>query len=103
MEAVLAVIVGIVFGSALAAAVALPLRRRRLASQSHRPERTRRVPLARPEQRRRAAWVAAGLAVAATVAQAAGIGLVAGSLMLGAVFLATQAATSALLVRVRKG
>lgn len=103
MEAVLAVIVGIVFGSALAAAVALPLRRRRLASQSHRPEHNRRVPLARPEQRLRAAWVAAGFAVAATVAQAAGIGLVAASLMIGAIFLGTQAAASALLVRVRRG
>lgn len=102
MEAVLAVIVGIAFGSALAAAVALPLRRRRLASQSHRPARTRRIPLDRPEQRVRAAWVAAGFALSATIAQAAGWNLVAASFMLGAIALAAQTATSALLTRIRR-
>ncbi len=102
MDAVLAVIVGIAFGSAVAAAVALPLRRRRLARQSDRPARTRRIPLDRPEQRLRAAWVAAGFALSATAAQAAGWTTRAAYLMLGAIVLAVQTATSALLVRARK-
>ena len=101
MEAVLAVIVGIAFGSALAAAVAIPLRRRRL-SQADRPGRNRRIPLERPEQRQRAALVAAGFALMATVAQAAGWNVLSAYLILGAIVLAVQTATSALLVRSRK-
>lgn len=102
MEAVLAVIVGIAFGSALAALVALPLRRRRQARQSNRLERTRRIPFERPEQRQRAAWVAAGFAIGATAMQAAGLTVLSAYLMLGAVFVAVQAGTSALLARSRK-
>lgn len=102
MEAVLAVIVGIAFGSALAAAVALPLRRRRRNHQSPRPERTRRIPLDRPEQRQRAAWVSAAFALTATAAQIPGWGMLSAYLMLAALFLAAQAATSAALVRARR-
>lgn len=101
MEAVLAVIVGIAFGSALAVLVALPLRRRRQASQDARPERNRRIPLDRPEQRLRAAWVATGFAFAATVLQAAGRPLWAAYFILGALTLGLQAGVSALLVRLR--
>jgi hypothetical protein len=98
VEAVLAVIVGIALGSALAAAVALPLRRRRKQMQD-RPERTRRMPLDRPEQRQRAAVVAAAFAISATVAQAAGWHAAAGIFMLGVVVLVVQAATAVLVQR----
>ena len=101
VEAVLAVIVGVAFGSALAALVALPLRRRRQASQDARPERNRRIPLDRPEQRIRAAWVATGFAFTATALQAAGATLWAAYFMLGALTLGLQAGVSALLVRLR--
>jgi hypothetical protein len=102
VEAVLAVIVGIVFGSALAAAVASPFRRRQRNRQSGRPERTRRFPLQTADQRHRAGIVAATFALSATVAQFAGWSLIAGYLMLGAVFLAVQAGTSALAARHRR-
>jgi hypothetical protein len=102
VEAVLAVIVGIVFGSALAAAVASPFRRRQRNRQSGRPERTRRFPLQTADQRHRASIVAATFALSATAAQFAGWSLIAGYLMLGAVFLAVQAATSALVARSRR-
>jgi len=102
VEAVLAVIVGIAFGSALAALVALPLRRRRRDRQSARPERTRRIPLDRPEQRQRAALVAAGFALSATVAQAAGWSTISAYLILVAIVLAVQTATSAVVARARK-
>ncbi len=101
MEAVLAVIVGIAFGSALAALVAIPLRRRRRGSQTPRAERTRRIPLERPEQRHRAAWIAAGFALSGTISQAAGWNAIAAYFMLGAIVLAAQTATSAVLVRSR--
>lgn len=102
MEAVLAVIVGIAFGSALAALVAIPLRRRRRAKHAPRAERTRRIPFERPEQRHRAAWIAAGFALSGTVAQAAGWNAIAAYFMLGAIVLAAQTATSAILARSRK-
>ncbi len=102
MEAVLAVIVGVAFGSAFAAAVAFPLRRRRRNRQSERPERTRRIPLQSAEQRHRAGIVAATLALGATVAQFAGWIVIAAYLMLAAVFLCVQAATSALVERNRR-
>ena len=102
VEAVLAVIVGIVFGSALGVLVAIPLRRRRRSRQSARPEHPRRIPLDRPEQRQRAAWFAAGLALSATFAQAAGWGVISAYLMLAAIVLAVQAATSAVVARARK-
>lgn len=101
MEAVLAVIVGIVFGSALAATVALPLRRRRRGSGNPRPERSRRLPFHQPAQRERAAFVAAGFALSATVANAAGWTTGAAILMLGAVMLGVQVATTAIVVRLR--
>ena len=100
MEAVLAVIVGIAFGSALGAAVAFPLRRRR-NGQSGRPERTRRIPLQTAAQRQRASVVAAGFALAATVAQLAGATLMAAYFMLGVVYLGLQAGASALATRSR--
>ena len=99
MEAVLAVIVGIAFGSVLAAAVASPFRRRQRNRQS---ERTRRIPLQTADQRHRAGIVAATFALSATVAQFAGWSLIAGYLMLGAVFLAAQAGASALAARHRR-
>ncbi len=102
MEAVLAVIVGVAFGSALAAAVASPLRRRRRNRQSERTERTRRIPLHSTEQRHRASIVAAVLAVGATVAQLAGWTVIAAYFMLSVVFLCVQAATSALVERNRR-
>ena len=102
MEAVLAVIVGIAFGSALAAAVAFPFRRRQRNRQSERAERTRRIPFETADQRHRASIVAAMFALSATVAQFAGWSLIAGYLMLGAVFLAVQAGTSALAARNRR-
>lgn len=102
MEAVLAVIVGIVFGSALGALVAIPLRRRRRSNQSARPGRTRRIPLERPEQRQRAAWVAAGFALSATVAQAAGWSTISAYFILVAIVIAAQTATSAVVARARK-
>jgi hypothetical protein len=95
------VIVGIAFGAALAAVVALPLRRRRHERHSGRPERTRRIPLDRPEQRQRAALVAAGFALAATAAQVADAPSLAAALMLPAVFLGVQAATAAVVSRRR--
>lgn len=101
MEAVLAVIVGIAFGSALAALVALPLRRRRRSTQPLRAERTRRIPLESAEQRHRAAWIAAGFALSGTITQAAGWTAIAAYLMLGAIVLAAQTATSAVMVRAR--
>jgi hypothetical protein len=102
VEAVLAVIVGIAFGSALAALVAIPLRRRRRSSQTLRAGRTRRIPFERPEQRHRAAWIAAGFALSGTIAQAAGWSAIAAYLMLGAIVLAAQTAMSAALARSRK-
>ena len=102
VEAVLAVIVGIAFGSALAAVVASPLRRRQRNRQSERTERIRRIPLQTADQRHRAGIVAATFALGATVAQFAGSSLIAGYLMLGAVFLAAQAGTSALAARHRR-
>ncbi len=101
MEAVLAVVVGIAFGSALAAAVAFPLRRRRNRLEG-RPERSRRIPLDRPEQRQRAAVVAAAFAVSATIAQAAGATAAASLFILGAIMLGAQAATAVLVARLRK-
>jgi len=82
--------------------VALPLRRRRRDRQSARPERTRRIPLDRPEQRQRAALVAAGFALSATVAQAAGWSTISAYLILVAIVLAVQTATSAVVARARK-
>ncbi len=99
MEAVLAVIVGVAFGSALAASVAFPLRRWRRNRQSERPERTRRIPLQTADQRHRAGIIAATFALAATVAQFAGWSLIAGYMILATVFLCVQAATSALVER----
>ena len=99
MEAVLAVIVGLVIGSGLAAAVAIPLRRRRRMTE--RPERVRRLPLHSPRQRQRAAIVAASLAIGGTIAMMAGWTVVAGYFMLAAIFLGAQAATSAVLTRTR--
>jgi cytochrome c biogenesis protein CcdA len=98
VEAVLAVIVGIALGSALAAAVALPLRRRRKQVQD-RPERSRRLPFDTPEARQRAGFVAAAFAVSATVAEAAGWRSAAGLFMLGVLVLAVQAGTAALAAR----
>ena len=98
MEAVLAVIVGIAFGSALAVAVALPLRRRRKLMED-RPERSRRLPFSTPEARQRAGFVAAAFVLSATVAQAAGWRSEAGVFMLGALVLAVQAGTAALVAR----
>ncbi len=102
MEAVLAVIVGVAFGSALGVAVAFPLRRRRHNRQSERTGRTRRVPLQTAEQRHRASIVAATLAVGATVAQFAGWTVIAAYFMLSVVFLCVQAATSLLVERNRR-
>ena len=102
MEAVLAVIVGVAFGSALAAVVTSPLRRRRRSRQSERPERTRRIPLQTADQRHRASIVAATLAVGATIAQLAGLPVIAAYFMLGAVFLCVQAATAAIAERTRR-
>ena len=96
MEAVLAVIVGVAFGSTLAASAAFPLRRRRRNRQSERTERTRRIPLQTADQRHRASIVAATLALGATVAQMAGWTVIAAYFMFGAVFLGVQAATSAI-------
>ncbi len=102
MEAVLAVIVGVAFGSALAVAVAFPLRRWRHNRQSERTGRTRRIPLRSAEQRHRASIVAATLAVGATVAQLAGWTVIAAYFMLPVIFLSVQAATSALVQRNRR-
>lgn len=102
MEAVLAVIVGVVFGSALGAVVAFPLRRLRNRSQSPRPERTRRVPLQSADQRHRAGFVAASFALAATVAQLAGWTVAATAFMLGAVFITVQAITALVVERSRR-
>jgi heme O synthase-like polyprenyltransferase len=102
VEVVLAVIVGLAFGSALAAAAAFPLRRRLRKGQSGRIERTRRIPLESGDARHRASIVAAGFAMIATVAQLAGWTIIAAYFMLGVVFLAVQVATSALAVRNRR-
>ncbi len=102
MEAVLAVIVGIAFGSALAAAIALPLRRRRRnVPLSNRPERSRRLPFEQPAHRERAAIVAAGFALSATVANMAGWTGGAAILMMGALVIGVQVATTLIVVRVR--
>lgn len=102
MEAALAVIVGIVFGSALAAAVAFPLRRLQRKRQSGGAERSRRIPLQSAHQRHRASIVAATLAVGATIAQMAGWTVIAAYFMLGTVFLAVQAGTAAIAERTRR-
>lgn len=102
MEAVLAVIVGLAFGSAVAAAIAFPLRRWQRNRQSERTERTRRVPLQSAHQRHRASIVAAAFALCATVAQHAGWTVIAAYFMLGVVFLAVQVATSVLAERTRR-
>lgn len=102
MEAVVAVIVGVAFGSVLAASVAFPLRRWRRKRQSERTGRTRRIPFQTAEQRHRASIVAATLALGATVAQMAGWTAIAAYFMLGTVFLCVQAATSALVERNRR-
>ncbi len=91
MEAVLAVIVGLVVGTALAVMVALPLRRRRARSAEDQPlTQARRILLATPEQRHRAARVAVALASVSTLCMLAGAVPSAAMFMFGTVLLGLQ-------------
>ncbi len=99
MEQSLAVIVGLVVGTALAVAVALPLRRR-LRRSGHSDARARRLALASPEARHRAAVVSAVFAGVATVAALAGQPAWAGIMTMGVVVLGVQSVTGLVAARV---
>lgn len=91
MEAVLAVIVGLVVGTALAVMVALPLRRRRARNAEAQPlTQARRILLATPQQRHRAAWVAAAFASVSTLCMLAGAVPSAALFMFGTLLLGVQ-------------
>ena len=96
MEAVLAVIVGLVVGTGLAMMVAFPLRRRRQRNLVDQPTpQARRILLSTPQQRLRAAWVAAGFAILSTVSMAAGAVPTGAIFMLGTMLLGVQSVTGA--------
>lgn len=90
MEAVLAVIVGLLVGTGLALLVALPLRRRRRGRGDDAVPAARRILLASPQQRHRAAWVAAGLSVLSTMSMLAGAVPTAAMFMFGVLLLGGQ-------------
>jgi len=98
VQQTLAVIVGLVAGTALAVAVALPLRRR-LRRSGHAGDRVRRLPLQSVDARRRAAVIAAIMAVGATFAAVAGRTDWASILVMGVVVLATQSVTAVIAER----
>jgi hypothetical protein len=98
---ILAAILGLAIGSTLGVGVALLARR--LRSPREAGAQTRRSLLGTPEQRRRVAWMAAMLALAATLGRAVGADVVGSFLMLLAIMLAVQAATFSLIARVRRG
>jgi len=98
---ILAAILGLAIGTTLAVVVASLVRRLRPKREAR--AQTRRPVLGTSEQRRRVAWMAAMLALAATVGRAAGADLVSGFLMLLAIMLAVQTAAFSLIARVRRG
>ena len=103
ITSILAILLGLAVGAALAVLVGLPLRKRIRAQQAANPGAPRRSLIGTPAQRRRAMWVAAGLLAVVVVARAAGAGAWTAPIFLLSLLLAAQTAIFSLVDRLRAG